>query len=163
MCAITGEKGTSDGFTKINGKYYKSKELYDDAQRKKDVRKKIIDTVCFDFLDYSPGQVFPTMLPKKLKELEFYDNEVILQTIQNNASDIKYWLTHKQFESDSGRVAYLFAIVKAHINDEYAAWKRIKSQEEKPITEKEGADILETGRPAARGKDITDWLEDDEL
>ena len=70
-CAITGEKGTTDTFVKINGKYYKSQEIYDTNQMKKAKRKELIDFVCREFLGYGNGQPFPTSLPKKLNELSF--------------------------------------------------------------------------------------------
>lgn len=163
VCAITGKKGNSDEFVKIKGKYYESQETYDTVQKQKDLHGKIVDTICFDFLSYRPGQVFPTMLPKKLNELSFYDNEVILQTIENNAKEIQYWLSNKQFDSDSGKIAYMFAIVKANINGEYAAWVRRKSQEEKAPTEIGSQEVLDLNRPTAKGKNIAEWLEEDEV
>ena len=62
-CAITGEKGTTDTFVKINGKYYKSQEIYDADQKSKAKRKELIDYVCREFLRYGNGQPFPTSLP----------------------------------------------------------------------------------------------------
>ena len=38
-CAITGEVGTTDTFVKIGSKYYKSQEIYDADQRKKQTYK----------------------------------------------------------------------------------------------------------------------------
>ena len=63
-CAITGEKGTTDTFVKINGKYYKSQEIYDANQMKKAKRKELIDFVCREFWGTEMGNRF---LPHSLK------------------------------------------------------------------------------------------------
>ena len=99
-------------FVKINGKYYKSQEIYDADQKSKAKRKELIDYVCREFLRYGNGQPFPTSLPKKLNELSFYDDDVILETFKRCASDIHYQMEHKQFSAEYNKIAYMFAIIK---------------------------------------------------
>jgi len=42
-CQVTGEKGTTDTFYKAdNGKYYKSKEVYDIWNKENENRKKLL-------------------------------------------------------------------------------------------------------------------------
>ncbi len=162
-CAITGEKGTTDTFVKINGKYYKSQEIYDADQKNKAKRKELIDYVCREFLRYGNGQPFPTSLPKKLNELSFYDDDVILETFKRCAPDIHYQMEHKQFSAEYNKVAYMFAIVKNAIADVNMEFQRKKQQENTmKSTEIECSDLSSIGTKT-RGKDISSFLNDDEF
>ena len=163
-CAITGEYGTNETFIKIGTKYYKTQEIYDEDRRRKDLHKKIVDTILNDFLDYQQGQIPSSLLFKKLKELEFYDNEVILKTIEQQSDTIKYWMNNKEFKNENGKIAYMFAIIKGSINDVYKDWKR-----EKAIKHKENKSIIDINidikqiNTTQKGKDITAWLEEDDV
>lgn len=163
ICAVTKERGTSDTFVKIGAKYYKSQEVYDADCHQKIMRAKVIDYICDEFLNYQKGQVFPGLLIKKLKELDFYSYDVILQTLENKTEDIHYWLNRKNIDTDNGKIAYLFGIVKGCINDELKKYNR---NEKRVIAEDrsliETADIENIGS-LTKGKDISDWLGDDEL
>lgn len=163
-CQITHETGTSDIFVKINGKYYKSQEIYDEYILNSDLHKKIVSIIVDELLNYQTGQVFPTILYKKLKELDFYPNSVILQTIENNYDNIKYWINKKDFDSEFGKISYIFAIITNKINDTYKEWKRnelIKVQENKTHIEV-NLDINEENT-TQKGKDLSRWLEEDEV
>jgi hypothetical protein len=163
-CQITHEIGSSDVFVKINGKYYKTREIYDDYKRESDLHKKVVNIIANDLLNYQEGQVFPNVLYKKIKELEFYPNAVILQTVENNYDNIKYWMDRKDFDSDFAKISYIFAIIKNKINDTYKEWKRnelITIQENKTNIEF-NLDINEENT-AQKGKDISKWLEEDEV
>lgn len=162
-CAITGEYGTNETFIKIGTRYYKSQEVYDEDRRCKDLHKKIVDTILNEFLDYQQGQIPSSLLFKKLKELEFYDNEVILKTLYQQSDTIKYWMNNKEFKNENGKVAYMFAIIKGCINDVYKDWKREKDLERKL----QGADYnipidMDVEVNKQEGKDLSKWLEDDE-
>jgi len=162
-CAITGEWGTNETFVKIGTKYYKSQEIYDEDRRRKDLHKKIVDIILNDFLDYQQGQIPSSLLFKKLKELEFYDNEVILKTIEQQSDTIRYWMNNKEFKNENGKIAYMFAIIKGSINDVYKDWKREKDLERKL----QGADYnipidMDVEVNKQEGKDLSKWLEDDE-
>lgn len=161
-CQVTGEKGTTDTFYKAdNGKYYKSKEVYDIWNKENENRKKVIDKFAMDFLNYKPGQVFPTVLTKKLKELEFYGYDVINRTIDQTYDSILYAVQHKEFRSDVGKISYIFGIIKNNINDVY---KQVVQQEKERETMFEidnsvDVDNIQTNH---KEKNIKKWLEDDD-
>ena len=162
-CAITGEIGTADTFVRINGRYYKSQQVYDADQKRKEQRRELIDYICREFLGYGNGQPFPTSLPIKLKELSFYDDSVILETFKQCSSDIDYQFEHKQFASEYNKISYMFAIVKGRIAEINAELIRKQKQESfhKPISI-ECNDISSVGT-RIQGKDISGFLDDDEL
>lgn len=162
-CAVTGEKGTTDTFVKINGKYYKSQEIYDADQMRKAKRKELIRYICEEFLGYGNGQPFPTSLPKKLKELSFYDDDVILETFKRCASNIHYQMDNKQFSAEYGKIAYIFAIIKNSIADVNVELRR-KTKQESIVkqVEIESGDLSNIGTKT-RGKDISSFLYDDEF
>lgn len=162
-CRITGEVGTTDTFVKIGKYYYKSQEIYDAEQKQKETYKTLIDYICNEFLGYGEGQPFPTSLPKKLKELSFYDYETILETFKKCHDDIHFWLEHKQFETEYGKICYIFTIVKSKIADINS--DRIRREEQSKYTKKteiECGDLSELGTKR-QGKDISNFLNDDDL
>ena len=74
-CQITGEKGKSDEFYKAsNGKYYKTKELYDDW-RLQAVNLQACTDALMELLGYKPGMKFPTVTSKFISEYEVYGCE----------------------------------------------------------------------------------------
>jgi len=165
-CQVTGEYGTSDTFYHAPDKcYYKTKELYENKIKESEARKQIVDTICFDFLDYQKGQVFPKILTNKLKELSFYSNQTILKTIEECRENITYWMRHKEFDSDYGKIAYIFAIIRNKINDVYKEEQKQKRQESKAEAALEnqtinGIDIQNISVNHDK-KDISKWLEED--
>lgn len=158
-CAVTKEYGTSDTFIKIGSKYYKSQQIYDEYEKEKSYRQKILDMISFDFLDYSPGQTFPTLIVKQLKQLDFYSKEVIYQTFLKCYDNIMYYLKNKDFKDDCAKIRYIFAIIKNNINDVY---KADKIQKARKIEENrhEIADINRAGT-IQKGRDISKWLEEE--
>ena len=167
-CQITGEYGTSETFYKANnGKYYKSKELYDVWNKENEDRKRVIERFATEFLDYVPGQVFPTVLTKKLKELEFYGYDVINKTIDTSYKSIQYALRTKDFRNDVGKISYIFAIIKNNINDVYKqvlAEEKGEKRQQEQVTNIEVVDeqsIMNIGTKQ-KAKDISSFLEDDE-
>lgn len=162
-CRITGEVGTTDTFVKIGKYYYKNQEIYDAEQKRRETYKTLIDYICNEFLGYGDGQPFPTSLPKKLQELSFYDYDTILETFQKCHDDICYWLEHKQFESEYGKLSYIFAIVNGKIADVNSERQhRAQQSENTKKTEIECGDLSKLGTKR-RGKDISNFLNDDEL
>ena len=164
-CSISGEYGKSDVFIKIGNRYYKTQEIYDIDEKNKNIRKEIIDYLCIEFLDYQNGQPFPPILPRKLKELEFYDNEIILEAFRQKHKDIRYWLDNKKFDNDTGRVSYIFAIIKNSIADIKRQFDYSKRQaqkvENKNLYNNENLDINIIGSTAS-AKNISNWLEGDD-
>lgn len=163
-CQVTGEYGTTNVFYKAeNGKYYKSKEVYEVWNKENEDRKNVIEKFAVDFLDYQPGQVFPTVLTKKLKELEFYGYDVINSTIDKTYASIQYAIQHKDFKSDVGKISYIFAIIKNNINDVYKQTiKREKEQKSKSICGMDNSVDIDNIQTNHKEKNIKKWLEDDD-
>ena len=161
-CQITKEWGMSDVFYKApNGKYYKSQKLYEVWLKEKTDRAEFLDMFASEYLGYEKGQVFPTVLCKRLQELEFYGFDVINQTVKKCHSSIEYALTHKDFANENGKISYIFAIIKNNINDVY---KQTVKEDNAPKVEHyvdETVDI-ENIQTKHKEKDITKWLEDDD-
>lgn len=162
-CYVTGEYGWPDEFIKRDGRWWKDQETYDEYQTNLMYYHKIKDMIC-DLLDYEPGQIFPTVFAKKLKELDFYGYECIYKTFLIHEKDLMFWTHHKEFDTDYGKIAYIFAIVKNNINDVYRQMKKEKRQQE--IQERKvydapdefDADIQSVPHD---NKDISKWLGDD--
>ena len=164
-CQVTGEYGSSDDFVKINGKYYKNQKVYDVWNKENEDRKKTIDIIASDFLNYQPGQVFPTVLTKKLKELEFYGYDVILKTIEKCRKSIEYSMNTKSFKNDLNRISYIMAIIRNNIIDVYKECLReekIINKQEEQTTNFDVVDeqsMMNIGSKI-KAKDISDFLED---
>jgi hypothetical protein len=162
-CCVTQEIGTTDTFIKINGKYYKNQEVYDADHKRKEDYRKLIDYISYELLGYGDGNSFPPSLPKKLKDLSFYDYDVILRTFQKCHDDILYSFDHKEFKNEYNKISYMFAIIKDKIGDVYKECQRQQQQEtQMKKTEIECSDISNLGTKTA-GKDISGFLDDDEL
>lgn len=167
-CFITGEYGDSDHFVKIGKHYYKSQEVYDEDKRLKQQRKDLIDYICRTFLGYGEGQPFPTYLGKRLKKLEYYDDAVILETFKQYANDIRYWLSNKSFDSEFGKVSYMFAIVEGHIADVNRKYIT-KERAEKSELSKNNSNVQDFDNPNLSGisksksKNLSAFLDGDDL
>lgn len=162
VCHITHEKGTTDTFYRAeNGKYYKSEEVYRVWNKENEDRKAVVDRFAVEFLNYQPGQVFPTILTKKLKELEFYGYDVVNKTIDESYNSIQYAIQHKDFKNDVGKISYIFAIIKNNINDVY---KRVlKEEKEQKSTFKIDTSVdIDNIQTQHTEKNIQKWLEDDD-
>lgn len=164
-CQVTGEWGTSETFVKIDGKYYKNQKVYDVWHKENEDRKEVIDILVTDFLQYVPGQVFPTILTKKLKELEFYGYDVIKKTIEKCRNSIEYSMNAKSFKSDTHKISYMMAIIKNNINDVYKECLRTekvieKQQEQTANFEAMDENTIMNIGSKQKAKDISDFLED---
>lgn len=162
-CQVTGEEGTTDIFYKAeNGKYYKSKEVYEVWNKENEDRKKVIEKFAVDFLDYQPGQVFPTVLTKKLKELEFYGYDVINKTIDKTYNSILYAIQYKEFKSDVAKISYIFAIIKNNINDVYKQTVQQEKEKKDEIAhEIDNSVDIDNIQTSHKEKNIKKWLEDE--
>lgn len=136
-CMATGERGPRDEYYKApNGRYFKSENIYEAwmAGRRKEMArknkpahqakpgrttesyKKLCGTIA-DMIGYDPGggQPMPTIVFRRLKELDYYPDEIIQETLDEKAEAIRWAMGHKEFENDSGRASYLMAIVRNNI------------------------------------------------
>lgn len=162
-CYVTGEEGTNDTFVKIGTHYYKSQAVYDEYRHEIDTRKTIVTKIAMDFLGYQCGQKFPTYIQNKLNELKFYSNDVILATIDKYYDTIKYYMDNKEFKNESGKIAYIFAILSNNINDVYKSYRVAKKETKEHKTEMISSTTINLPTPKVKGKDISDWLEDDDI
>ena len=80
----------------------------------------------------------PTIVFRRLKELDFYSDEIIQQTLDENAKSIQWAMQNKQFEDDAGKCSYLMAIVRNNIG---AVYRREKQKTENLVKEEKRADI----------------------
>lgn len=154
-CMATGVVGPKDQYYKApNKRYFQSEAVYQawlagrrqekakknrPAPQKKPGRttesyKKLCDTIA-DFIGYDPegGQPMPTIVFRKLKELDFYSDEIIQQTMDENAKSIQWAMQNKRFEDDAGKASYLMAIIRNKIG---AVYRREKDKANKAVKEK---------------------------
>ena len=162
-CAVTGEIGTSDTFIKIGSHYYKNQAVYDADQKNKQSYRQLVEYICYEFLGYGDGQPFPSSLPKFIKKLSYYDNDVILETFKS-CSDVIHWcLRNNEFSSEYGKLSYIFRIVENKIADVHKnVLLRQKQERETKRVMVESEDLMDLGTKK-RGKDISNFLDDEDL
>ena len=119
-----------------------------------------------EFLGYEKGQVFPTLLCKKLKELDFYNFNIINKTVEKCRPSIEYAL-QKDFKSELAKISYIFAIIKNNINDVYKDCLREEKVEKKQQAQTTNLDLVDEQSmmnigSKKKAKDISDFLEDNE-
>lgn len=164
-CAVTGEYGTSDTFVKIDGRYYKSAEVYETDKKKKADRLALIDYVCREFLGYSDGQPFSTFLPRKLQELSYYDDALILQVFQEQTGTIHDRLNKMTFSNELNKISYIVGIVRNALPEALQKQERECRQEQLAASRLQGDEepIITKPPTERRRNDISHWLEEDEL
>lgn len=162
-CAVTGEYGTSETFIKYNGRYFKNEKVLNEYKIQSEYWKKCIEKFSFDFLGYQPGQPFPTILPKRIKELSFYDNETIYRTMCVCENDILQAISNKEFDTDYAKIGYIMAIIKNRIAK---VWKVVRQEQRnanrdyQPIPHNIYASLAELQNPKQKVKDISKFVED---
>lgn len=133
-CFDTNEKISKDlAFVEnLNGKnrYWSSEQEYNKWTFNNQCRINSINILA-DIFGYSAGMKMPTVAYKKMKELEPYGYDVFEATIRAQKDNIAYALGHKNFSTEYGRVAYVFAIIQNNIMDEYKKKKRDEKIEHK--------------------------------
>ena len=128
-CAITGETGTSDTFYRGPDKrYYKSEELYNEIKQKRELHRRLVGEILM-MLGYEDGMVAPPVVNKKLKELSFYGDDIILETLHDCFQKIEFALRTRDFANEYNKISYVMAIVKNNINDVYLKHQREQKQQ----------------------------------
>lgn len=163
-CCITGKWGTSDTFIKIDGRYYENQEVYDWHKRMCNCWRLMIDKITVDYLGYQKGEPYPTILNKRLKSLDFYDNEVIYRTVLYCDDIILNAMRTKEFESTYMKIQYILGILRNNIAK---VWKIVR-EERKAAKEqhKKLDDIVyiesldNVDNPKQINKDISKFVED---
>lgn len=164
-CQVTGEYGTSDTFVKIDGRYYKSVEVYEADRKKKQDRLDLIDYVCCEFLDYKEGQPFSSFLPRKLQELAYYDDSLILQVFKDQAQIIRDSFNRISFPNELNKISYMIGIVRNALPDALKKREREACQERLAAsrTRIEEKPVVMQSPVERKTNDISCWLEEDEL
>lgn len=164
-CFETGALGTSLSFFKApDGHYYINEAAYQKHVHKSETHRKLIDALS-GYMGYIPGMVFPTCITQSLKELSFYGEDVILETLERNRDGVEYAMRTKRFSGDRQKALYLMAILKNHINDVYKEFKDIKLAqlkiEESSVPEIATESEMKEIGCTARGKDISSFLDEE--
>lgn len=153
-CFATGKVGARKDFFKApNKRYFQSEAVYEAwlAGRRKEKAKKnkpksyakpgrspesykkLCDTLA-DMIGYESGgaQPMPTVVFRKLKELDYYSDEIIQMTLDEKADVIRWAMENKEFSDDSGRASYMMAIVRNTIAE---VDRREKTKKESTLQE----------------------------
>lgn len=113
----TGEYSTSDiAYQAPNKKYYSNEAAYKKMITNALYREKCIDAM-YQLLRYKEFMKIPTYFYKRLKECEGYGYDVVYRCIQNKAKDIIWALDNKEFNSEVGKMMYIWAILNNSMND----------------------------------------------
>jgi hypothetical protein len=115
----------SEAWKAPNGKYYSSQGAFERLENEKMYRQKCLEEIG-NIMGYGNGQLFPTIVAKKLKEYESYGYDVVYQTIIGKKQAIINSISNKDFTSEYNKTSYIMAIITNSINDFY---KRKQSKE----------------------------------
>lgn len=116
-CKITGEIGNSDTFYKApNGKYYKTKEIYDKSVEDKEYITKIFEFINRNILHMTFGHGSNNgLIMKQLNELGL-DYKIVLFTLQENYESIQSYLSDKTDTTIASKIFMIFNFVFKHNN-----------------------------------------------
>lgn len=108
-CRITGEYGTIDTFYKApDGKYYKSKEIYQHEKNEKKYRNKIISTINSKILTTTKSNC-DSFIGKMIKESGL-DNQTLYNQLNDRLDYIKK-ITDYSNESDLSKILLAFSVI----------------------------------------------------
>lgn len=157
-CNATGEIGTVDTFVKINGKYYKSQEVYDKHVREQEFKKKVTDTIITDLLNLTEEDRIPTYIFKRYKDYKLYGYEILWETIRRSNAVAN--TLNKNIKTRNGKINYFFAIIDnniADVRDDFKAEnKRLEQSMNK--TDSELENMIEIDQTHRVTKDISEFL-----
>ena len=160
----TGEFGLDTAAYKApNNKYYSSEAAYKKMAMNAEYRAKCIDAM-YAILEYKTFMKLPTYFYKRLKECEGYGYDVVFHCIQNKAKDIKWAINNKNFNSEIGKMMYIWAILNNHMNDalkEVVAERRAEEKRNQISPVEQSVDVdLEINNKKQRTVDISKFLEE---
>ena len=186
-CRATGTVGPRDEyFVAPNGWYFQSEAIYQAwmAGRRKEKAarnqakhfekpgrtaesyRKLCDTMA-EFIGYDPknGQPMPPIVFRRLKDLDFYPDEIIQQTFDENRTAIQWAMTNKKFTNDVGKASYMMAIVQNNIG---AVYRREQDKANKTAKEVSRPDLdmmtnLSNIGTVHKGNDVSNLLGGDDL
>ena len=113
----TGGYSTNDvAYQAPDKKYYSSEDAYKKIIKNKEYRKKCIEGM-YALLDYKDYMKIPTYFYKRLKECEGYGYDVVFRCMKMKARDIQWALINKDFNSEVGKMMYIWAILDNNMNE----------------------------------------------
>lgn len=129
-CPATGEYGTSKTFYRHeDGKYYKSKEICEAFLKSQAAKKEALRIITDEIFGYETGRPYPVSVVKKYKELAFYDDEIILETVKEIRDSVIECCANKEFASEYNKAAYVFAAINNHVGDVYNRHKAMEKHQ----------------------------------
>lgn len=126
-------------------------------------RKKLIDFIVFEVLNYKRKQNIPSLLFKRIKELnKKYSYRVIYETFVQNRKNISYWLNlENKFKNETGKINYMMAIIKNNIEKIDQLWSKRQKSQIKNQAKVDTSTINETTTIEKEiDKGISDFLDD---
>lgn len=111
----------------------------------------------------------PTVVFRRLKELDFYSDEIIQETFDDCHSDIEWAFKTKVFDGDSAKASYMMAIIRNRIAEVYRREKRrneLRYREEYKLKNKNDFDTmvdLENVGVVQKSRDVSSLLGGDDL
>ena len=129
----TGEYSTSDvAYHAPDKKYYSSEAAYKKVVTNNLYRKKCIDGM-YELLEYKEFMKIPTYFYKRLKECEGYGYDVVYRCMQIKAKDIRWAIHNKEFNTEVGKMMYIWAILNNSMNDALKEVVAERREEEKKL------------------------------
>ena len=140
----TGEYGASNtAYQAPNKKYYSSKAAYEKMAANATYRAKCIDAI-YTILEYKTFMKLPTYFYKRLRECEGYGYDVVYRCMLDKAKDIRWAINNKDFNSEIGKMMYIWAILDNHMNDalkEVTAERRERERKSKNTTVEQSVNV----------------------
>ena len=160
----TGEYGTDvSAYKAPNNKYYSSEAAYKRMATNAEYRAKCIDAM-YAILEYQTFMKLPTYFYKRLNECDGYGFDVVYRCIQNKAKDIRWAINNKEFNSEVGKMMYIWAILNNSMNDalkEVVAERRAEEKRNKTTAIEQSVDVdLDITDKKQHTVDISRFLED---
>lgn len=160
----TGEYSTdTSAFKAPNKKYYSSELAYKKMVKNAEYRAKCVDAM-YAVLEYQSFMKLPTYFYKRLKECEGYGYDVVYRCILNKSKDIQWAIRNKDFNSEVGKMMYIWAILDNSMNDalkEIVAERRAKEKKEKTTAVEQSVNVdLDINTKKQHIVDISRFLED---
>lgn len=156
---LTGEKKPQNELYKAeNGKYYTSKEKYDEYIKNNKYKDKCTAAI-FNMLQYKEHMKLPTLWYKKLAEWKGYGYEVVFETIIKQEGSISWAIENKQFTSEVAKIMYVSAIINNNLTDTLKEINRKRNIVRKDNNNEILVDIKNINRQQ-KVKNISSFLED---
>ena len=161
----TGEFGiNTQAYQAQNKKYYSSKEAYQKIARNAEYRAKCIDGM-YALLEYKDFMKLPTYFYKRLSECEGYGYDVVYHCMKKKARDIQWAIHNKEFNSEVGKMQYIWAILNNYMNDalkQVVAERRAEEKKNKTSAVEESVNVdLEIPEVKQSTVNISKFLEDE--